>query len=1228
MHPASAIEIEFDQVIPIVNNILQGKCDRPLSDLEVELLRGAWDNLTYDEIAARSGYSLNYLQRDMGPKFWKLLGRSVGQKLSKANARVILTQIAQSQLQPPEPPPPLPDATPPETQAKLLTVQTARPDPPPLPSPPAIPSTCDWGEAIDTSIFYGRETELQTLHQWIIDDHCRMIAVLGIGGIGKSSLAAKIATILQDQFEFIIWRSLRNAPPLETLLRELVPFVSRQQDTQAQPDRLLHWLRTHRCLVILDNLETVMQVGDRAGYYQSDYENYGELLRIVGETTHQSCVLLTSREKPSEIAVLEGPDTWVRSLTLGGSPEASLALIESKGLSGEAAEKLQLCESYSYNPLALKIVASFIDSLFDGEIATFRQENTLLVNGLRRLLEQQFERLSYLEQTIMYWLAINREWITIAELMEDIVPTPSRVNLLETLESLTWRSLVEKRAGAYTQQPVVMEYILECLIERIATELITNKLSLFHRYALVKTSVLEYIRDSQIRLILQPIANRLQSTLPARSAIEQHLRTVLQQLRATTHPTSRYGVGNLLNLLIHYQVDLADYDLSHQQIWHAQLEKTTLQRTNFSYAELHQTTFIQPLSYILELAFSPDGQLLSTVDSTGHIYLWRVQDGQPIVNRLGHASRIHSVCFSPDGAILATGSADRTVRLWDVKTGTMLKQLHGHTNEVRSVAISPNGQFLASASADTTIQIWDLASGTLQKTLTGHEDELWSLAFSPNGQYLASSGARPNIRIWDGVTGTLVRTLAGDAPIHWSVSFSPDGQILATGSNDHMVRLWQVATGQLLRTLDGHTSHVITTCFSPDRLYLASGSLDCSIRIWDVRTGALLKTFQGHTNGIWSIAFNPDGSLLASGGQDYCVKLWDIKLGQTRKTLRGYSNSVRSVRFSPDGQTIAAAGYDPKIRIWDVALEQITQSFYPEPGGVFSVEFSPDDTLLASGGSANTISLWNLKTGQLLRRLVGHQGWIWLLSFSPDGHYIASGSTDSTLKLWQVQNGQLVHTLEGHDGWIWSLAFSPDGTLLASGGLDSTIRIWEVKTGEPIAVYRGHEGWVTTLSFVKNSCILASGGSDGLIKLWDLQTPASPTLQSSWQAHQSTVWSLASFSDQKRIVSGSADGTIKLWAIETQTLQMTLAEHTNEVWTIALSSDETCLVSGSVDEQVKLWDIETGKCLKTLTGDRPYEGMNITGVTGITDAQKVTLKALGAIIQDSEDLSLVNVGLP
>jgi hypothetical protein len=155
----------------------------------------------------------------------------------------------------------------------------------------------------------------------------------------------------------------------------------------------------------------------------------------------------------------------VRSLQLGGSLEAAQALIQAKGLLGTAEQKQQLCDRYGCNPLLLKIVATSIQDLFDGKIGKFLEQDTTIFNGLRRLLNKQFERLSPLEKTIMYRLAIKRNWTTISELAADLVPSVSRAKLLEALESLSWRSLIKKRSGSYTQPPIVMEYLTDRLTE-------------------------------------------------------------------------------------------------------------------------------------------------------------------------------------------------------------------------------------------------------------------------------------------------------------------------------------------------------------------------------------------------------------------------------------------------------------------------------------------------------------------------------------------------------------------------------------------------------------------------------------------------------------------------------------------------------------------------------------------------------------------------------------------
>ena len=83
----------------------------------------------------------------------------------------------------------------------------------------------DWGEAPESSIFYGRTEELATLTQWIVNDKCRLVSLLGMGGIGKTALAVKFAESVQEQFQYLIWRSLRYAPSIEDILTELIQLL-------------------------------------------------------------------------------------------------------------------------------------------------------------------------------------------------------------------------------------------------------------------------------------------------------------------------------------------------------------------------------------------------------------------------------------------------------------------------------------------------------------------------------------------------------------------------------------------------------------------------------------------------------------------------------------------------------------------------------------------------------------------------------------------------------------------------------------------------------------------------------------------------------------------------------------------------------------------------------------------------------------------------------------------
>ncbi|KAM3113727.1 NB-ARC domain-containing protein [Phormidesmis sp. 146-33] len=427
-----------------------------LSELQIDIFRRTWNQQSYQKIARESNHEHSYI-KDVGAELWKLLSQTLGTKVTKLNLQETLTQILQQRQIP---------------HARRV----------------------HWGEAVDVSQFFGRQGELTTLEQWVTQERCRLIAIAGMGGMGKTMLVTQLAQQLADQFEIVVWRSLRHAPPLADFLTELLQTLVPEQPTRLNVALrpLLEKLRSSRCLLILDNIETVLASNEFVGTYRPGYEEYSELFRQLGKVQHQSCVLLTSREIPTEIAVHEGITAPIRLLRLKPlCAEAGQTILAAKGLEGLEQSMQKLIERYHGNPLMLEVIATPLKDLFGGDIEAFLAQETLLFNDISRLLKPQFDRLTLLERQVMYWLAIHREPMTAKQLQSNLLPSVSLVALQDALISLERRSLIEKAKpvlaeARYLQPLIVMEYVSGHSIEQNWQETEQAQTIDFRNHALLK----------------------------------------------------------------------------------------------------------------------------------------------------------------------------------------------------------------------------------------------------------------------------------------------------------------------------------------------------------------------------------------------------------------------------------------------------------------------------------------------------------------------------------------------------------------------------------------------------------------------------------------------------------------------------------------------------------------------------------------------------------------------
>lgn len=449
----SSPTVSFYQALTVVNNIIFAEKNRCLSEPEIAVLKGAWENQDFSEIGQQSGYKAGYLQRRIAPQLWNLLSETVvkGQQVFKRKVRPLLTEVVINYYQ-----------SNPQLELPLFDSQFIK------------------GRLPDSKLsnFYGRQQELYHLKK-LINNH-RCISLTGVPGVGKTALSAKLLAELSldstQHFDFLLWKSVTHSVRLQDLLSELIDLIQPDtslnlpEHTQALITVLIKHLQSHRCLLVLDGFDVLFKTPNLE--QRLDYKIF---MRRLLEEEHKSCLLLTCRALPNEIYAMSKHNRSILCFRVEGLDiDAALNFLSAQGLTNQN-DCLDLIKTYRGNPSELATVVQRIKHFFSGSTEIFFQhKTTFITDEFQSMLDETFgESLEPTERYIMIYLAKNLSIDTAPISFSDLLMQINSSNqisastsaIIKALEKLERLSLIESiknpntKEIAFTLQPVVKKYI-------------------------------------------------------------------------------------------------------------------------------------------------------------------------------------------------------------------------------------------------------------------------------------------------------------------------------------------------------------------------------------------------------------------------------------------------------------------------------------------------------------------------------------------------------------------------------------------------------------------------------------------------------------------------------------------------------------------------------------------------------------------------------------------------
>ena len=1018
--------------------------------------------------------------------------------------------------------------------------------------------------------FLGRDRDLERLHgllQRTGPAGLRPVALVGMGGIGKSQLAVAYAHAHRGTYPSgVYW--VNAAAPLIAELATLGESVGLREDSASEAERPMR--RARAFIRHLDGRPDALLIFDNA----ADPLVLRESAEGIARSPLGCRLLFTTRRRDLDasfetIDVLVLPDDTALCLLL--SSEARRAVLDG-ARAGERETATAICKALGHLPLAIVLAAAYLAKFprlaLSSYLARLRREGALVTTAVARggprqqpmpqtgalqvALRAQWDALGTEEARQVLKTAallrdaahVSRATLALLTGLSDQAESGYAAPLDEALRELSEWSLVEEpNEAAIRLHPLVREFAEARIEEREA-------------FAEACSTRLGDVLEEMDRLAAEVAARGLDAVLAdlrlgaelAGAERRERLRRLLRPLDREAHCLRRWdpvkGPGFFLQ-----QVRNMSFELGMEEA-RGRTEAALRARGAPWLRERIRTS----------------------------------RESEALVRTLvGHTSSVRGLVVTPDGRLVISGSDDGALKVWELESGCELPPLTGHASPVNSVAVTPNGAFVVSASEDGTLEVWEISSGRHVRSFAGHADLVRAVAVTRDGTRIISASEDGTLKEWELASGEELRTFTGHALAVNAVVCSSNGRLAISASDDKTLKVWELERGGVLRTLEGHTGDVTGVAMAPKGGVVVSASKDKTLKVWELESGQVLHTLEGHTRDVTGVAVTPDGRLAVSASDDDTLKVWELESGRELHTLEGHAE-VNEVTVTPDGRWVISASKDSTLKVWELSASHQLRRIAGHDGAVTGVAVTPNGHLGVSASGDGTLKVWDLSSGLERHTLAGHSSSVTGVAVTPDGCLAVSASVDKTLKIWNLSSGLEVQTLQGHTWGVTAVAVTQDGHFIVSASGDKTLKVWERSSGQVRHTLVGHASNVTGVTVTRDARWAISTSEDTTLGLWDLADPQRGLMLA---GHTNTVTAVAVTLDGHLAVSASEDTTLKVWDLAKKRAIRTLTGHTKPVNGVAVTPDGRLAISTSEDATLKVWDLATGQPIATLEAHAP-----------------------------------------